>query len=582
MPSIPIQNITDLAAGSVTGNETVPVVQQLGGNYYTYKTPIKNFFYSNAISFSALSSCPLRWTSSDVGIGTNIPSAKLHVVATPGDVSPELRIGTGLGTVSGSIDFYNNLPAGSYNGIVSTGDHAIVYGRQAIDTATGLVIAPWTSSIGGIRVTGTGNVGVGKSEPVSRLDVNGTVTSTGLNVNGTITLSQNNNSIQFTDTSGTSPRLTMQSDNSFVFYGTNSTGGARAVYGITQRSNTSSFNFNVPVGIGRSADIFNLDVQGAIRATAASNEGGRLVVGNTIKTGSGVADWAIWNMTGPYANGLAFWKYLANGTNGDSTLFLSDSANGAIGVGPGFRTPTAPLHVRAGTGNPGANGIRLENVKTTATDDAIVGISTNGANSGDPKVSWDIAGVIGWSAGIDNSDDDKFKIANHWNDLTNKTRIVIGSTGNTSFLLDGFTEAMVARPPTWGGGVSTWDVWATSSIGAGPAGSNPRAYLNSAGTVYGMTFNSSSSIRFKKDIEPLKDSLANIQKLRGVRYNWKETEKADIGLIAEEVNEVYPEIVKKDDDGVPEGIDYGKLTAVLIETVKELTQKIEELERKIQ
>jgi hypothetical protein len=571
MPSIPIQNITDLAAGSVTGNETVPVVQQLGGNYYTYKTPIKNFFYNNAIPFRALSSCPLKWTSSGVlsatnnlivdnfiGIGTNLPSNRLTVEGTntlynsglnikPNTLSPTKRAGI-------TLDGWTLGQDANGNG---TKDF-FIYEREPSNTTRFYV------------QSGTGRVGIGTTNPSSSLDVS-----------GTITLSQNSNSLRFTDTSGTFPQLAMQSDNNFVFYGTNSTGGNRAVYSIIQRSNTSSFNFNVPVGIGRSADIFNLDVQGAIRATAASNEGGRLVVGNTIKTGSGVADWAIWNMTGQYANGLAFWKYLANGTNGDSTLFLSDSANGAIGIGAGFRTPTAPLHVRADTGNPVANGIRLENVKTTATDDAIVGISTNGANSGDPKVSWDIAGVIGWSAGIDNSDGDKFKIANHWNDLTDKTRMVIGATGNTSFLLDGFTEAMVARPPGWGGGVSTWDVWATSAIGAGPAGSNPRAYLNSAGTVAGITFNSSSSVRFKKDIEPLKDSLANIQKLRGVRYNWKETEKADIGLIAEEVNEVYPEIVKKDDDGVPEGIDYGKLTAVLIETVKELTQKIEELERKV-
>ena len=221
------------------------------------------------------------------------------------------------------------------------------------------------------------------------------------------------------------------------------------------------------------------------------------------------------------------------------------------------------------------------NAGTTSTCDATLAVQVNGANSGDPKVSWDVGGVIGWSAGIDNSDGDKFKIANHWNDLTTKTRMVIGSTGHTSFLIDGKPEADVAKPPTWGGGISTWDVYATGSVGAGLPNQAPKAYMSNAGVVAGITFNSTSSVRFKTNIEPLKDSLSNIQKLRGVRYNWKDTGKTDIGLIAEEVNEVYPEIVKKDEDGIPEGIDYGKLTAVLIETVKELASKIEELERKV-
>jgi hypothetical protein len=89
-----------------------------------------------------------------------------------------------------------------------------------------------------VRIDHNGNVGIGTTTPSTKLDVSGTVT-----------LSQNDNSLRFTDTSGTFPKLSMQADNNFVFYGTNSTGVDRAIWNVSQRSSTSRFNFNIPVNI---------------------------------------------------------------------------------------------------------------------------------------------------------------------------------------------------------------------------------------------------------------------------------------------------------------------------------------------
>jgi hypothetical protein len=100
--------------------------------------------------------------------------------------------------------------------------------------------------------------------------------------------------------------------------------------------------------------------------------------------------------------------------------------------------------------------------------------------------------------------------------------------------------------------------------------------------VNAASFTSRSSIRYKKDIRPLQDSLAKVNSLNGVSYVWKETKKADLGLIAEEVNEVYPELVHKTETDEVEGIDYGKLTAVLIEAVKELTGRVQTLEKQLE
>jgi len=70
--------------------------------------------------------------------------------------------------------------------------------------------------------------------------------------------------------------------------------------------------------------------------------------------------------------------------------------------------------------------------------------------------------------------------------------------------------------------------------------------------------------------------------LRGVSFNWKESGKHDIGVIAEEVGEVVPEVVFYEANGVDaKGVDYARLTAVLIEAVKEQQAQIRELRSEV-
>ena len=95
-----------------------------------------------------------------------------------------------------------------------------------------------------------------------------------------------------------------------------------------------------------------------------------------------------------------------------------------------------------------------------------------------------------------------------------------------------------------------------------------------------------SDERLKDNIKTLEDGLAKVNQLRGVSYN--KDNKKSIGVIAQEVEKVLPEIVitGKTEDKF-KSVDYGRLTAVLIEAVKEqqkqiqtLTTKVEELEAK--
>jgi hypothetical protein len=86
----------------------------------------------------------------------------------------------------------------------------------------------------------------------------------------------------------------------------------------------------------------------------------------------------------------------------------------------------------------------------------------------------------------------------------------------------------------------------------------------------------SSDKNFKKNITPIRNALKNLRKISGVSYNWKVdkfpkrnfTDIRQIGVIAQEVEKVFPELVRTGEDGY-KSVDYTKLSAILIEAVKE-------------
>lgn len=92
-----------------------------------------------------------------------------------------------------------------------------------------------------------------------------------------------------------------------------------------------------------------------------------------------------------------------------------------------------------------------------------------------------------------------------------------------------------------------------------------------------------SDIRLKQNIELIPNALDKILKLNGYYYTWKhdENNNKQIGVIAQEVNKYFPEIVYEDNEGYL-GVAYPKLTAILIEAMKEQQKLIEEQQKKIE
>ena len=96
---------------------------------------------------------------------------------------------------------------------------------------------------------------------------------------------------------------------------------------------------------------------------------------------------------------------------------------------------------------------------------------------------------------------------------------------------------------------------------------------STVGAAKAHSWGTYSDESFKKNIVPIESSLDKVIQLQGVTYDWKTDGTSDIGFIAQNVKKVIPQVVRGDEGEY--GLDYGKITAVLAEAVKELNDKIE-------
>ena len=99
----------------------------------------------------------------------------------------------------------------------------------------------------------------------------------------------------------------------------------------------------------------------------------------------------------------------------------------------------------------------------------------------------------------------------------------------------------------------------------------PYGNVTIVGTVTAGGETLDSDIRYKKDIQTLPSALKNILSLRGVSYYWKDRNDntQQIGVIAQEVEKIYPQLVHTNEDGY-KSVAYANLVSPLIEAIKEL------------
>ena len=162
--------------------------------------------------------------------------------------------------------------------------------------------------------------------------------------------------------------------------------------------------------------------------------------------------------------------------------------------------------------------------------------------------------------------------------------ILLDADGGTIVFLDGGTEIGLVAVDNVGfldfsSSVSDSDIRLRGNDG----GSMITALTLDMSEAGAATFNNNvtafSDERLKDNIETLENGLDKVEQLRGVTYT--RDGKENIGVIAQEIEKILPEIVKTADDEMgTKSVDYSRLTAVLIEAVKDLSAKVKELEIK--
>ncbi len=128
---------------------------------------------------------------------------------------------------------------------------------------------------------------------------------------------------------------------------------------------------------------------------------------------------------------------------------------------------------------------------------------------------------------------------------------------------------------------TTGDVWIKGKVGIGTTGAGYE--LEVAGDIGADAFYYRSDESVKENIQPISHALEKIIALRGVKFNFKfdKTKTETIGLIAQEVEKVLPEIVSESEESGLKFVDYAKVGPVLIEAVKEQQKQIEILKTQL-
>ncbi len=321
--------------------------------------------------------------------------------------------------------------------------------------------------------------------------------------------------------------------------------------------------------------------------------------------------------------------------------YTRDTVNGTMtvsgNIGIATTQPLAPLHIRAdGDNNPETNSLYVYNSDNSGdNDDSFITAMVGGANAGDPQISLGIKNVTGWIIGVDNSNEDKFKISKDIEELHVNTMLAIrsdngyvgigevtpnqmlhvagqveiegsaliigtddsvskGSNTNQRALLHSSTPADSLHLNYTGdfeGGIvmGTNRMYVRESDGyVGINEMSPAYHLDVNGDIQCTQLHSDSDLRYKKDIKNIENVLEKILALRGISYVWRTDRFPEkqfpkgrsIGVVAQELEQYFPELVSTDVNGY-KSVNYQNMVVVLLEALKEQNKKIESQEERL-
>jgi endosialidase-like protein len=270
---------------------------------------------------------------------------------------------------------------------------------------------------------------------------------------------------------------------------------------------------------------------------------------------------------------------------------ISVGPSGRIGIGT--TSPAAQLHL-SHFGAASGTGLRITNTSFPQSYELNSGIpgydntsfSINNVTSGATPLVINNSGNVGIGFttpefALDVRGPSAGTIA-RFNNSSNTAGIQLGTLSESeSFVSVGTGDDLLLFSGTSGGSTEGLRIKAGSgNVGIGLT--NPSARLEVNGLICATNVACSSSARWKRDVRRLENALEKVQRLRGVSFEWKSDGRDDIGFIAEEVADVIPEVVAYEANGIDaKAVDYGRLTALLVEAMKAQQAEIEEMRKEL-
>ena len=302
--------------------------------------------------------------------------------------------------------------------------------------------------------------------------------------------------------------------------------------------------------------------------TGISIEESATAGGDTVKISSTV------NTSGMLTNGIVTIEDSSddtqNASGGDILKFAEDSTSTigwAVTMASNTITITPEL---SGYNNGNWNTAYTHSQATHAPTNAEQNVQSDwNAGSGDAHILNKPSIPTRDSLGIDTDDTVRFGNVEVDNDLW----------------INGYADSTASRIRLHHNGTDAYQDWETGNYYI-RYNTTTKYMMDSSGNfhadadVYAYSTSVGSDKKLKKNIKDIKYGLSDVLKLRGVDFDWKEKRdgRHDIGVIAQEVQEVVPEVVKEVDNlegGTYLAVDYSKLVPVLIESIKELKEELD-------